>query len=184
MRDWSFDRAESKGWDSTVPSHLGPSRHTGYWPPTTASISPSTSQPPDQNPPASHTQSQSSPSPSDRESAPSSPALPPATAVPPLHSDPPTALRFPYSARPARSAHSPRTPHPPASPPTSFLPSPFVRTSRSGRYPSDATASARGYTSTFLSAAPQSHLPAASAAACNSTRSPARCLPGRQSALA
>src|ERR1019366_4411760 len=96
------------------------------------------------------------------------------------YSDPPTALRLPYSsARPARSAHSPPAPDPPASPLTSFPQSPFSRTSRSGRYPAAATAPARGYTSTFPSAAPRSRLPAAPAAACNSipslaTRPPAR----------
>jgi len=64
-------------------------------------ISPSTSSPPGQNPPASHTRSQSCLYPSDRESALSSPAPSPATAAPPSHSDPPTSLRLPYSARPA-----------------------------------------------------------------------------------
>src|ERR1700686_3384610 len=152
----------AEGWDSTVSSP---------WVLTTdhCLISPSTSPPPDQNPPASHTQSQSSPSPFDPESAPSSRALPRATAAPPLHSDPPTALRLPYSPRPAPSAHSSPAPDPPASPPTSFLPSPFVRTSRSGRYLAGATASARGCMSTFPSAAPQSRLPEALGVACNST---------------
>src|SRR5208282_5708685 len=144
------------------------------WPLTSPSASPL----PDQNPPASHTRSQSSLSPSDPGSAPSSPAPPPATAAPPSHSDPPTAPRLPYSPGPARSAHSHPAPDPPVSPPTSFPQSPFARTSRSGRYPVAATASARGCTSTFPSGAPRSRLPGAPAAACNSipalaTRPPA-----------
>src|SRR5712692_1620558 len=143
--------------------------------------SPSASALPDQNPPTSRTQSQSSPSHSDPEFSPSSPAQSPATAAPPSHSDPPTGLRLPYSARPVRSEHSTRTPDPPASPPTSFPQSPSVRTSRSGRYPVAATASARGYTSTFPSAAPRSRLPAAPAAACNSTPTPATPPPAHQS---
>src|ERR1700674_1619548 len=170
-----------------IPPKLKAAKGPPSYPVTTdyCLISPSTSPPPDRNPPTSHTQSQSSPSLSDPESAPSCLALPRASAAPPLHSDPPTALRLPYSARPApRSAHSSPAPDPPASPPTSFLPSPFVRPSTSGRYLAGATASARGYTSTFPSAAPQSRLREASAAACNSTHSPARCPPGRQSVLA
>src|SRR5713101_5614843 len=148
---------------------------------TTALTSPSTSAPPGQNPPTSHTQSQSSPSHSDPGSAPSSPAPSPATAAPPSHSDQPTSLRLPYSARPVRSEHSSRTPDPPVSPPTSFPQSPSVRTSRSGRYPVAVTASARGYTSAYPSAAPRSRLPAAPAAACNSTPTPATPPPAHQS---
>src|ERR1035441_6947041 len=87
-------------------------------------ICPSTSEPPGQNPPKSHTRSQSCPVRSDPGSAPSSPEPSPATAAPPSHSDPPTAPPHPSSARPARSAHSPPAPDPPASPLTSFPPSP------------------------------------------------------------
>jgi hypothetical protein len=50
-----------------------------------------------------------------------------------------------------------------------------------GVVPQRATAPARGYASTFPSAAPRSRPPAAPAAACNSTPSPATRPPARQS---